>query len=91
MPSQQHKEFVKKYGAIGLMYKPPSVSDSELEDIARKTLLSIEELQMHFKHLRITAERRTERAKKAASTRKSKSTTATTRKGKKKKKTESNY
>ena len=65
-----------------------SVSDNELEEVARKTLLSVEELKMHVEHLRITAERRKEGAKKAALTRKSKSTT--TRKANKKKKAESN-
>ena len=67
-----------------------SVSESKLEDVARKTLLSMEELQMHVEHLRLTAERRKEGAKKAAKKRKKKSTTTTTRKGKKKK-AESNY
>lgn len=107
MSPQQHEEFVKKHGAVGLMYKPPTVvikeqlyepvrtargvSESKVEDVARKMLLSIEELQMHVEHLRLTAERRKEGAKKAALTRKKKSTTTTTRKGKKKKKAESNY
>ena len=68
-----------------------SVSESKLEDVARKTLLSIKELQMHVEHLRLTAERRKEGVKKAALTGKKKSTTTTTRKGKKKKKAESNY
>ncbi len=65
-----------------------SVSDNELEEVARKTLLSVEELKMHVEHLRITAKRRKEGAKKAALTRKSKSTT--TRKANKKKKAGSN-
>ena len=55
------------------MYKPPSVvikeqlyepvrtersvSESKMEDVSRKTLLSIEELQMHVEHLRLNDER----------------------------------
>ena len=104
MSPEEHQEFVREHGATELMYKPPSivirdqfyesmragrsVSDNELEEVARKTLLSVEELKMHVEHLRITAERRKEGAKKAALTRKSKSTT--TRKANKKKKAESN-
>lgn len=61
-----------------------------MEDVVRKMLLSIEELQMHVEHLRLTAERRKEGAKKAPHEKK-KSTTTTTRTGKKKKKAESNY
>ena len=102
MSPQQHEEFVKKHGAAGVMYKPPSVvikeqlyehvrtgrsiSESKLEDVARKTLLSIEELQMHVEHLRLTAEWRKEGAKKAALTRKKKSTTTTTGRARKRRK-----
>ena len=80
-----HKDFVKTNGTSQCMFKPPSavikeafynivksdqtVTDKQLEDVARRSLLSIEELKMHVEHLALTAKRRKEGAKKAASTR----------------------
>lgn len=70
------------------MYKPPSaiikeefykslkenkeLSESWLQEVAQKTLLTFGELNMHVDHLRATAKRRKEGAKKAALTRKAK-------------------
>ena len=85
---QQHAEFIKEKGLTQSMFKPPSAiikeeyyesvkegkkfSDGKLLEVARKTLLGIEELKMHVEHLKVAAERRKEGAKKAASTRKAK-------------------
>lgn len=60
------------------MFKPPSViikeafynlikndhvlSDSHLQEVAKRTLLSVEELNMHVDHLRLMAQRRKEGA-----------------------------
>ena len=44
------------------------LSDSHLQEVAKRTLLSVEELNMHLDHLRLMAQRRKEGAKKAACT-----------------------
>ena len=64
------------------MLKPPSViikeafynmikndevlSDSHLQEVAKRTLLSVEDLNMHVDQVRLMAQRRKEYAKKAA-------------------------
>ena len=65
------------------MLKPPSViikeafynlindevlSDSHLQEVAKRTLLSVEELNMHVDQVRLMAQRQKEGAKKAACT-----------------------
>ena len=66
------------------MLKPPSViikeafynlikndevlSDSHLQEVAKRTLLSVEELNMHVDQVRLMTQRRKEGAKKAACT-----------------------
>lgn len=66
------------------MFKPPSViikeafynlikndhvlSDSHPQEVAKRTLLSLEELNMHVDHLRLIAQWQKEDAKKAACT-----------------------
>ena len=68
----------------GCMLKPPIViikeafynlikndkvlSDSHLQEVAKRTLLSVEELNMHVDQVRLMAQRRKEGAKKAAYT-----------------------
>lgn len=111
MSPKDHQEYVKKHGSKDVCCKPPSLiikekfyekmkkgtrlADEDLEGVAKKTLLSLEELQMHVEHLRSTAERRREGAKKAAVTRKSKAGSSKsktdTQKQSRKKKGKSNY
>ena len=92
---KEHAEFVREHGLM--LSKPPSIvikeefydslkrgrtlSEEKILDVAKKTLLPLEELKMHVDHLRLTAERRKEGARKAATTRKTKA--ASTRKKKK--------
>ena len=75
---EEHKDYVDKFGVGGCMFKPPSViikeafynlikndhvlSDSHLQQVAKRTLLSVEELNMHVDHLRLMAQRRKEGA-----------------------------
>ena len=75
---EEHKDYVDKFGVSGCMFKPPSViikeafynlikndhvlSDSHLQEVAKRTLLSVEELNMHVDHLRLMAQRRKEGA-----------------------------
>ena len=75
---EEHKDYVDKFGVRGCMFKPPSViikeafynlikndhvlSDSHLQEVAKRTLLSVEELNMHVDHLRLMAQRRKEGA-----------------------------
>ena len=44
------------------------LSDSHMQEVAKRTQLSVEELNMHVEHLRLMAQRRKEGAKKAACT-----------------------
>ena len=85
---KEHADFVKENGNAECMYTPHSVvmkeefyesikknrelSNTQLQKVPQKTLLSLEELNMHVDNLRTTAQRRKEGAKKAASTRKAK-------------------
>ena len=75
---EEHKDYVDKFGVGGCMFKPPSViikeafynlikndhvlSDSHLQEVAKRTLLSVEELNMDVDHLRLMAQRRKEGA-----------------------------
>jgi hypothetical protein len=85
---KEHAAFVNENGDSMCVYKPPSaiikeefykslkenkaLSMSLLQEVAQKTLLSLEDLTMHVDHLRATAQQRKEGARKAALTRKAK-------------------
>ena len=85
---EEHKEFVTKNGVTQCIFQPPSViikkefyelvkndatlTEEHLLDVAKRTMLPLDELKMHVDHLRLTAERRKEGAKKAAITKKAK-------------------
>ena len=85
---EEHKEFVTKNGTTQCIFQPPSViiknefynlvkndavlTEEHLLNVAKRTMLPLDELKMHVAHLRLTAERRKEGAKKAAITKKAK-------------------
>ena len=86
MKPEERETFVKEKGLALSMFMPPSavikerfyeslkngknLSESHLLEVAKMTLLSVEELKMHIDHLRMTVKRRKEGARKAALTRK---------------------
>lgn len=81
---EEHKDYVEEFGVGGCMVKPPSViiqqafynliknddvlSDSHVQEVAKRTQLSVEELNMHVDNLRLMAQRRKEGAEKEACT-----------------------
>jgi hypothetical protein len=88
---QDHLGAVMQHGDTQCIYTPPSsviknvfyetlkknqvVSKEKIEEVAKQTLLSLEEVTMIVEHLKSTAERRKEGARKAALTRKKKQAT----------------
>jgi hypothetical protein len=87
---EEHLAHFRAHGKTGMESKPPSVvirealnqaqsinhmlTDQEIVELARKTLLSVNEVSMWLDHLAGVAERRKEGAKKAAATRKKRDT-----------------
>lgn len=81
---EEHKDYVTEFRMGACTFKPPSViikeefygliknnkglSDGHIQQVAKRTLLSVDELNMHVDHLRLTTQRRKEGAKKAACT-----------------------